>query len=48
LKALQKRYETTSLSNADEKKVIADINTLKKSVPAAEKMLSLKPESDKL
>ena len=32
--ALQKKYETTSLSKDGEKKVLADIQFLKKSLPA--------------
>ena len=31
-----------------EKKVIADINTLKKSLPSADKILSFKPEIEQL
>ena len=45
---MQKRYETTSLTKADEKKIISDMTFLKKSIPNAEKLLTLKPEIDKL
>ena len=45
---MQKRYETTSLTNVQEKKVIADINTLKKSIPNAERIIALKPEIEAL
>jgi uncharacterized coiled-coil DUF342 family protein len=45
---LQKRYETTTVSAAVEKKIIADINLLKKSLSSADKILSFKPEIDQL
>jgi hypothetical protein len=36
------------LTNAEEKRVIADIGTLKKSIPIAEKIINLRPEKDGL
>ena len=43
-----KRYETTTLNNAAEKKIISDIQFLKKSLPYAEQLLTIKPKIDKL
>jgi uncharacterized coiled-coil DUF342 family protein len=46
---MEKRYKTTTLkSNNDEKKLLQEIKTLKDSLPAAEKLLELKPRIDEL
>lgn len=45
---MQKRYETTSLSKELEKKILSDIQYYKKAIPMVEKLLSIKPEIDKL
>lgn len=46
---MEKRYETTSLKNPqEEKKLLNDIKILKTTLPAAEELLKLKPEIDRL
>lgn len=37
------RHETTSLSNADERKLLKDIDSLKKSVPDMKKLATIEP-----
>ena len=49
IEEMEKRYKTTTLkSNNDEKKLLLEIKTLKDSLPAAEKLLELKPRIDEL
>lgn len=45
---LQRRYETTTLKNQEEKKVLADIKKLKEGIPNALRILELKPKIDGL
>lgn len=46
---LEKRFETTTLKNAnEEKKLMTELKTLKASIPSAEKLIQLKPEIDAL
>jgi len=45
---MQKRYETTTLKPAEEKKMLADMKKMKESVPNAQRILELKPKIDDL
>lgn len=45
---MERRYETTSLSQQEEKKILADIKTLKGTVGSAEKLIEIKPLIDNL
>ena len=45
---MQKRYETTTLKPAEEKKMLADIKKMKESIPNANRILELKPKIDDL
>ena len=45
---MQRRYETTTLKPADEKKMLADIKKMKDSIPSANRLLELKPLIDAL
>lgn len=45
---MQKRYETTTLKPAEEKKMLADIKKMKDSIPTAERLLEIKPAVDAL
>lgn len=46
IKTLNRKYEQSNMTPNEEKKLIAEINTLKKAVPKIEKMLAIKPEVD--
>jgi len=48
IKHIESRQETTSLSMQEEKKLIRELETLKNSVPAAERFAAIKPEVKKL
>jgi len=48
IKNIESRLETTSLSMQEEKKLIRELETLKNSVPAAERFAAIKPEVKKL
>ena len=48
IKHLESRQETTSLSMHEEKKLINDIDMLKKSLPAARRFEEIKPDVKKL
>lgn len=45
---MQKRYETTTLKPAEEKKMLADMKKLKESIPFANRLLEIKPAMDAL
>ena len=45
---MERRYETTSLSLQEEKKILADIKALKGTVGSAEKLIEIKPLMDNL
>lgn len=40
----EKKYETTTLSKEQEKKLLSDINQLKKAIPSAEKLAPIEPK----
>jgi len=44
IKEKQKKYETTSMSSVDEKKLLKDIDALKKALPDMEKLAQIQPE----
>lgn len=44
IKGKQQRYETSSMSNAEEKRLLRDIDALKKGVPDMEKLGTIEPE----
>lgn len=45
---MQRRYETTTLKPAEEKKMLADMKKMKESIPNAQRLIELKPIIDKL
>jgi len=47
IKYIESRLETTSLSMQEEKKLIRELETLKNSVPAAERFAAIKPDVKK-
>jgi len=44
IKDKQKKYETTSLSNNDEKNLLKDIDKLKKALPEMKRLTIIDPE----
>ena len=45
---MSKRLETTTLTNNEEKKIIADMRKFKDSIPNAKRLIEIKPAIDKL
>jgi uncharacterized coiled-coil DUF342 family protein len=43
---MQRRYETTTLKQGEEKKMLAEIKKLKESIPNAIRLIELKPKID--
>ena len=48
ISGIERRLETSSLSMQEEKKLIRELETLKSSVPAAERFAAIKPEVKQL
>jgi len=45
---MEKRFQTTSMALADEKKIMAEIKKLKESIPNVQKAIDVKPKLDAL